>query len=172
MFKKVLINSIIIFLLSSLIHSLFNYLPIFPISILTPVNESVFEHMKMIFTAYMLFTLIIWLFYKDKPHNFVALNTFGSLINIIIFLIIYLPIYNIFGENMIVTLSLFFISIFITNLLMYKYSDKKENKKIRTAAYITIAIVYLIFGFLTYNPIKCKFFMDPTNNTYGIYKIK
>ena len=55
MYKKIILSSFIIFILSTLFHSLYNYLPCFLTSIIVPVNESIFEHMKMIF-LYVLFT--------------------------------------------------------------------------------------------------------------------
>ena len=85
MLKKILINSILVFLFSFLFHSFYNYLPIFPITIIAPVNESIFEHMKLIFTSYMFLTLIIYLFYKNKPNNYIASNTIGAIFNIVIF---------------------------------------------------------------------------------------
>ena len=64
MYKKIILSSFIIFILSTLFHSLYNYLPCFLTSIIVPVNESIFEHMKMIFTSYMFYLLIKILFNK------------------------------------------------------------------------------------------------------------
>ena len=66
MYKKIILSSFIIFILSTLFHSLYNYLPCFLTSIIVPVNESIFEHMKMIFTSYMFYLLIKILFNKNK----------------------------------------------------------------------------------------------------------
>ena len=64
MYKKIILSSFIIFILSALFHSLYNYLPCFLTSIIVPINESIFEHMKMIFTSYMFYLLIKILFNK------------------------------------------------------------------------------------------------------------
>ena len=170
MYKKILINSIIIFILSVLLHSLYHYLPCFLTSIFAPVNESIWEHMKIIFSSYMLYLLIKKLFFKKQENNLVTSFTISSIINIIIFLIIYIPVYLIFKENLIVTLIILFITIVISNYIMYKIQDKKINKKINKYSIYLIPLVYIIFAILTYFPIKGKLFIDPITNTYGIIK--
>ena len=127
MYKKIILSSFIIFILSTLFHSLYNYLPCFLTSIIVPVNESIFEHMKMIFTSYMFYLLIKILFNKKRENNLISSFVIASLFNIVIFLIIYIPIYLLFGEKLVVTLILYFITILISNYLMYKIQNKKIN---------------------------------------------
>ena len=169
MFKKTLINSLIIFGISFLFHSLYSYLPFFPITVIAPVNESIFEHMKLIFSSYMFFTLIIYLFYKKKPNNYIASNVLGALFNIVIFLIVFIPVYLIIGENIVVTLIIYFITIFGTCYFKERFEDKQISKKLNLIAGLSIILIYIIFGILTYFPIKQELlFMDPTSKTYGI----
>lgn len=169
MFKKILINSLIVFAISFLFHDLYSYLPFFPITVIAPVNESIFEHMKLIFSSYMFFTLIIYLFYKKKPNNYIASNVLGALFNIVIFLIIFIPVYLIIGENIVVTLIIYFITITLTSYFKEKLEDKHINKKLNLITGISIILIYIIFGILTYFPIKNELlFMDPSNKTYGI----
>lgn len=171
MIKKIIINSIIIFALSTLIHSLYNYLPCYITSFIVPVNESIWEHMKMIFSAYMLFLLIKVLFFKKHEKNLTSSFVIGALFNIVIFLIIYVPIFYIFGENMIVTLIIYFITIIISNYFIYKMQQKKNNEKLNKITGFSIILIYLIFIILTYYPIKGKLFFDYTSQSYGIPKI-
>ncbi len=37
-------------------------------------------------------------------------------------------------------------------------------------AIILVIIIYSLFTYLTYNPLKCDLFRDPINNIYGIKK--
>ena len=170
MYKKIILSSFIIFILSTLFHSLYNYLPCFLTSIIVPVNESIFEHMKMIFTSYMFYLLIKILFNKKRENNLISSFVIASLFNIVIFLIIYIPIYLLFGEKLVVTLILYFITILISNYLMYKIQNKKINSKINKYSVYIIPLVYIVFTLLTYFPLKNMLFLDPTTNTYGIIK--
>ena len=170
MYKKIILSSFIIFILSTLFHSLYNYLPCFLTSIIVPVNESIFEHMKMIFTSYMFYLLIKILFNKKRENNLISSFVIASLFNIVIFLIIYIPIYLLFGEKLVVTLILYFITILISNYLMYKIQNKKINNKINKYSVYIIPLVYIVFTLLTYFSLKNMLFLDPTSNTYGIIK--
>lgn len=170
MYKKIILSSFIIFILSTLFHSLYNYLPCFLTSIIVPVNESIFEHMKMIFTSHMFYLLIKILFNKKHENNLISSFVIASLFNIVIFLIIYIPIYLLFGEKLVVTLILYFITILISNYLMYKIQNKKINSKINKYSVYIIPLVYIVFTLFTYFPLKNMLFLDPTTNTYGIIK--
>ena len=158
MYKKIISSSFIIFILSTLFHSLYNYLPCFLTSIIVPVNESIFEHMKMIFTSYMFYLLIKILFNKKRENNLISSFVIASLFNIVIFLIIYIPIYLLFGEKLVVTLILYFITILISNYLMYKIQNKKINSKINKYSVYIIPLVYIVFTLLTYFPLKNMLF--------------
>lgn len=169
MFKKVLLNSIIIFVLSTLIHFLYDSLPFFITSIFAPVNESIFEHMKLIFSSYMLFLLIQILFKKSKKNNHISSFVISALINIFIFLIIYLPINAIIGkEIMFITLTIYFITIVASNYILIRIQERKNNDSLKNYAIISIIIIYIIFTILTYYPLKIDLFLDKETNTYGI----
>ena len=89
---------------------------------------------------------------------------------VVVLLILFLPIYYIFGENIVLTLIILFISIFITEIIMSKISNKKLIKYLNFISIFLIIISYFIFGYLTYNTPKLDLFRDPTNNTYGLNK--
>ena len=107
---------------------------------------------------------------KKHENNLISSFVIVSLFNIVIFLIIYIPIYLLFGEKLVVTLILYFITILISNYLMYKIQNKKINSKINKYSVYIIPLVYIVFTLLTYFPLKNMLFLDPTTNTYGIIK--
>ena len=47
--KKIIINSSIIFAMCFIFHFAYQVLPNFITSIISPVNESIYEHFKMLF---------------------------------------------------------------------------------------------------------------------------
>ena len=101
-----------IFTLCFISHFAYGILPNFIFSILFPVNESIIEHMKIIFTSYLLYGLIdYFLIKKYKPNNFVLQLFLVPLISIVLYLIIYIPLFNNFGEKMFISISLLFIII-------------------------------------------------------------
>lgn len=162
--KKILKNTIIIFILFFPLHFLYTKTRVFIFIPFAPVNESIWEHLKIFLTANLLYGLI-----SLKTNYFLKVYT-RSIIEIIIFLIIYLPIYYTFGKNMIVTFIVLFISILLSELVISKINF--DNKyKYNYIAFILIVISYVLFTYFSYNPIKTDLFKDPKNNSYGINTI-
>ncbi len=169
-FKIILLYSIIVFVISSLIHSFYEMLPNGVTLIFFPVNESIWEHMKMIFSSYVLFTIGKTILFNKKT---ILLDILTAYTNIIVFLILYLPIYYIFKENMIVTLSIYFISIVISFIIRFIVKKKlKVSEKIDNLSFILIIVTYILFTYLTYYPINADIFIDHVNKKIGVYKIR
>ncbi len=166
--KRIIISSVCIFLLCCLTHFLYDWMPNFVFSILFPVNESTWEHMKMIYTTILLFETgrTIYFFYKGKQTHLLA-SWICSLISIPIFLILYLPIYYAIGYHMIISLTLLFITIVIEQTILEKIKEK-EDKYAFFFAITGIILSYLAFGYLTYHPIHMDLFYDHQAKTYGI----
>ncbi len=164
---------IFIFLIGFIIHNLYEWCPNIVTLILSPVNESVFEHMKMIYTSYIIWIIIKYFIlkkYNIKENNFLLKELLTFLFNITLFLTIYWPIYSKFGENMLVTLTIYLISIIISQILNYFIEFKKDSNVLNIISLIVIFLIYAFTTYLTYNPPICKFFLDPTNNSYGLNK--
>ena len=174
--KKILINiigAIFIFLIGFIIHNLYDLFPNILISIISPVNESIFEHIKLIFTSYIIWLIVKYFIYKNnnlEENNLILKEVITTLFSIILFLIIFLPIYNKFGENLFITLFIYFISITISQILNYFITIKKESRILDIIGVGIIIIFYIITTYLTYKPPINDFFLDPTNNSYGLNK--
>lgn len=166
-FKNLLFRSIIIFLISTLCHFLYSTFPCFLTSIFAPVNESIFEHLKMLFTAEILFSLGSFYFEKKDKNKYLRMLLRGYL-SLFILLLIYLPSYMLLGENMILTLVILFITIFLTEYILTFLSKKKHHPILNIVSVILIVLTYIIFTYLTYHPIKEQLFFDTKNKKYGI----
>jgi len=171
--KKIkIISTIGIFLLCFPFHFLYDWLPNSLFSIFFPVNESIWEHIKMIFTASIIYGVIDYILlykYKIKHNNFFLSLFISSLSLIPIFLLIFLPIYYKIGNKMIVTIFIMFVSILISQIISYYIlRAKKMHKYFEYVSIIFIIFTYIVFGYLTYNPIKSKLFFDPMEEKYGI----
>lgn len=169
-FKKIIVNTIFIFVLCSMFHFLYDLIPCFVTSIFAPVNESIWEHLKMIFSASVLYSFLSNIYYKD---NDIFLKGYlRGMFTIIILLIIYLPFRLLFGEVMIVTLLILLISIFVSEIITFKITEKKRYKYLNIISAFLIIINFIIFTYLTYNPIKTFLFLDTESDKYGIDVIK
>ena len=152
-------------------HGLYGWFPSVITSIF-PVNESLFEHIKLIYLSPIISSIILYFYFK-KAKNFQINNLlFGlmtsTIFNIIIFYIIYLPIYNIYGAVMWITLTIYFITIMLSQYLNYLIIEMNDNKKLNYISLIMLVTGIFILTYFTYHPLKIDFFLDVENNTYGI----
>ena len=170
--KLKIIGVIIAFILCFPIHFLYDKFPCFITSIIAPVNESIWEHMKILFTS-ILFAGVIQKIITKVRHlninNICTSNFIAALISIPIFLVIFLPIYNTIGENLIITIIIMLISIILSEIISYKIMCMKDLKMENWAILLTI-LIYAAFGLLTYYPPQNELFRDPITNIYGIKK--
>ena len=168
--KLKIISTIIAFLLCFPLHFLYEKYPNFITSIFSPVNESIWEHMKILFSS-ILFTGILQKIYAkitDIKYNNVCISNFiSAILSIPIFLIVFFPIYNIIGENMTITIIIMLITIVASEIISYNIMNKPEHKLEKDTVIFAI-ITYIIFTILTYYPPNNNIFVDPKTNTYGI----
>ena len=176
--KKIkIIGTLTIFTLAFIYHFLYEWFPNPIFSILFPVNESIWEHMKLLYTGILSWGLIEIILLKKNKINYnnypyqLFLTSFTS---IIVYLILYLPIYNIIGEKLIISISLLFIVILLEQILSYYLlKQKKENEILDKISIILIILFYMILLNLIYDPPKNYIFYDTVEtkmkNRYTIY---
>lgn len=171
--KKLKIVSIILaFLLCFPLHFLYDIFPSFLTSIFAPVNESIWEHMKLLFGSIIITGItqkILLIIKKEKINNICFSNFIAALSSIPIFLIIFLPIYYIIGHNMAITIFIMLLAITLAEIISYIIM-KQKDLKLESITILFAISMYLIFSILTYYPLKNNLFIDPTNNLYGITK--
>ena len=169
--KKIKIISIFgMFTLCFLTHFLYNWFSNVLFSIFFPVNESIWEHMKMMTSSILIWSILEYFIYKKYRinHNNFYLSLFLEVsLSIIIFLIIYLPIYHFTGSVFILNIIVLFISLYFINVISYYILCLRPLHK-EVLGVIGIILLYIIFGLLTYNPPYNYIFFDKLENKYGI----
>ena len=174
--KKLFLYQIISLILSSILGILFHFTYNLSgnnkiIALFSAVNESTWEHLKLIFFPMLIPTILGYIFLKDNFSNFLCVRTI-AIISAMLFTIIFFYTYTgILGKNIaFVDISSFFISIligeYITDLLIN--NKIKCNKTIAIAFLFFILILFVIF---TFNPPKIQLFKDPITSSYGIFKL-
>jgi len=134
------------------------------------VNESVWEHLKLLFFP-MLLTVIIGYYYigKNIP-NFLCSKTLGILTSILFIIIFFYTYTGIIGKSIIfIDISSFFIAVILGEYVAYKLmiiSFKCNN----IIAIIILTIVLICFMVFTYFTPKLEIFKDSVTNQYGIIK--
>lgn len=165
-----ILGIILSFALAFPLHFLYDKIPSFITSIFLPVNESIAEHMKIIFGSIVLSGVIqklIILKTNLNANNNCFSHFIGAILAIPIFLIIFIPVYNAIGENLPVTLIIMFITFVIAHLISYIIMTKKDLR-LEKLTILFVFVIYIIFGILTYFTPQTNLFMDPVDLCYGI----
>ena len=171
--KLKIIGIIIAFLVAFPLHFLYDIFPSFITSIIAPVNESIWEHMKILFTSILFSGVIQKIIVKVKHlqyKNVCISNIIAAASSIPIFLIIYLPIYYLIGEVLPVTIFIMFIVIVILQIITLFIIKIKKDLKMENLSLFFAIIIYILFGLLTYFPTEITLFKDSITLTYGIKK--
>ena len=171
----------IISVIGTLIHftyELSNYT--YVIGIFSAVNESIFEHLKLLVFGIVIFMLYEHIIlYKDNNRYL-----FARLVSIIIGVFSIITIYytyTFFTKESIVIIDiiLFYLSVLISQIISYKILVNKlfkfkenHNKLINKHSKYLLIITICIFFFFTFYPPKINMFKDPITGNYGILNLK
>lgn len=154
-----------------LTHFIYNWFPNFFSSIFFPVNESIWEHMKMLVSSILIWEIIEFVILnklKIKYNNFIFAVFMMCLLSLFVFLIIYLPIYDIANESFILNIVCLFITIYFVSIIGYFIMIQSHIKCGFVIGFAGIILFYCVFAFFTYCPPKNFLFLDPLRNGYGI----
>lgn len=169
--KKIkIINIILFFALSFLWHFMHDWFPNFLTSIFFPVNESIWEHMKIIFGVIVfgsLISLILMNKFHIKHNNFYVEIITKAVLGVLFYLIIFIPLYKWLGENMFISISLMLITYIYVEIIGYKIL-KLNEMNINILPIILIFLCYILFFLLTYYPPHNFIFFDEIKLIYGI----
>jgi len=169
--RSKIISTITIFGLCFIAHFVYKLLPNAVSAIFFPVNESIWEHMKMLYTSIVINGIIDYFIMKkfDIKHNNLILGLFVSAtISIPIYLILYLPFYYKIGAKMFLNISVLLLTIIITQVVNYYIQKRNNIQVLNIVSIIGIIICYIVFGILTYYPPETELFFDPMAEKYGI----
>ena len=171
--KKIkIINVVFLFLLSFLWHFMYNWFPNNIFALVFPVNESIWEHMKIIYYCLLLGSVLK--FYLCKKNN-IKINNFyieamvKSLLGVIFYLIIFIPLYLWLGESMIISIGLMLVTYIFMEFIGYKILTSDELN-INILPVIIIALGCIMFVILTFYPLHNFLFFDEVKFGYGILK--
>lgn len=169
--KQSVISFFIVVALGVLGHFLFDLTKSNLIALFTPVNESIFEHLKLVFFPF-IFIGIFRYFFNSK-HQFLPSLLLSSLIGIITIPILFYFYTFFLKSNAIINIIIFVIACAAQEFMFYNLMNVNEENVIgKIESLITLFVITLVFITFTFYPPKLEIFQDPTNHTYGINEEK
>lgn len=134
------------------------------------VNESAWEHMKLLFFPMFMFSLIEYKFIGRDYTSFWWVKLLGEITGLLTIPMLYYTYTGASGVNADwFNIAIFFIAAaeayYIETLLLKR---KSSPCKAQIMALIIICLIGLSFIYLTYDPPEIPLFRDPATGTYGI----
>ena len=133
------------------------------------VNESTFEHMKLLYFPLFIFALFQSRFFKEYE-NFWRIKLIGIITGLIHIPVLFYTYNGAFGKSPDwLNITIFFISAalsFLIEFLLFK--NGKYKKKSTKLPFIIICIIGALFIIFTFAPPHIPLFKDPLTHSYGI----
>lgn len=121
------------------------------VAIFSSTNESVWEHLKIIFFPYLFTTIIGSVLYKNKYPNYLCNKTKGIFLSLSFIIIFFYTYSGIVGKNIhIFNILSFFIAIVIGQI--YSYKNRHTICKHKYIAIMFLLILTILFIIFTFNP--------------------
>lgn len=164
-FRKNLIAFGVISLLGTLGHFLYkltgeNYI----VGLFFPVNESTFEHLKLLFFPAVLYFTFEYFFTKEKPENYICASVISVICGMISIITLFYTYKGVLGYSIdAINIAIYYVSVALTL--------RKRNKIIHEEKFCLNAInklfigiaflIALLFIFWSYNPPSLGIFIPP-----------
>lgn len=134
----------------------------------SPINESIWEHLKLIFFPFLITTIIVYFFKGKNISNYLCSKVFGIVFAILFIVIFFYTYTGIIGTHFaFVDISSFFIAVILGQYVAYqKMQSKFYCNKI--FAITTLLLLYLLFLIFTFLPPHINLFKDPITGMFGI----
>lgn len=135
-----------------------------------PINESVWEHLKMLYWPLLFFTVLEF-FRKHRAPAFLWARACGLIIGLLLTVIFYYTYTGVIGRGFLaVDIALFFFSVLtafgMSYILLTRYPAPTLPENILwAAAALLVGLALLCY---TWAPPRIHLFQDPKDGTYGV----
>ena len=137
------------------------------------VNESTWEHLKLVFFPMLITTIIgFWIIGKDNK-KFWCAKTIGIILAMSFIIVFFYTYTGMIGTNFaILDIGSFFVAVILGEYAAYKIMINEEDKQKCNKRIAIIGLTCILLGFIifTYLPPHIGLFKDPISNGYGIQK--
>lgn len=171
--KLEIIAIIVILILGTLLHFTYEWSGdnLF-VGSFSAVNESVWEHLKLVFYPMLLMGIINYFLLKGHVNNYIEAKAIGIFVAISFIIVFFFTYVGILGTNFfILDILPFILSVSLGEWVSYKLMTREDesNVVIQILSFLILIFLLLCFIIFTYNPPKVNLFKDP-RGTYGIEK--
>ena len=156
-------------LVGTLLHFLYEWTESGWVAPFSGVNESTWEHMKLLFWPTFIFAIVQSFFFKGYE-NFWCIKLRGILLGLALIPILFYTYNGVIGKSPDwINIAIFFISAAIAYVYETKlFYSQNVNSKLSKLTFIVLCVIAILFIVFTFATPEINIFKDPLTNTYGI----
>lgn len=136
-------------------------------ALFSAVNESTWEHLKLIFFPFALFSVIEYFIIGRQYRGYFTVKARGVILGMLSIVVLFYTYKGITGRDFMIADIIIFISgAAAASIYSYKFMNKAKTGNIfGISAFIILDIMFMVF---TFCPPHIGLFLDPVSLTYGI----
>ncbi len=167
-----IVGFIVVSLLGTLLHFLYDWTESPVASLISGVNESTWEHMKLLFFPLLLVALVQSAYDAREYANYWCIKLKSTLMGLLLIPTVFYTLRGIFGTTPdFVNIAIFFVA--AAAVFWYEFCAFEKGTK--PCAWSKWAVVFLCviaaaFWFFTFNPPAIPLFQDPLDGHYGLHR--
>ncbi len=135
------------------------------------VNESTWEHMKLLYVPYFVFTMLEFPVFAEPLRNFFAAKATAGAAGALFIPVLYYTANGMFGKTPDwFNIAVFFASTAAAYLLSYRLLTtlSLRGTAMQLTGFLLLWGLMLLFVLFTYRPPRLPLFLDPVTQAYGI----
>jgi hypothetical protein len=166
-----MVGAIVIILVGSALHFAFAWSGYWrPMAVVAPVNESVWEHLKLAFWPGLAFALIEYAALGKRVDNYRIAKS-AALFSISALIVALFYAYTaVVGDNVLAAdIVVFVVSVVVGQWISYRILlAQKATRLVGGLALVALVIMVAAFSLLSYYPLRLPLFRDPVTGQYGL----
>ena len=137
------------------------------VGLFSAVNESTWEHMKLLFMPAFFYFLFESKKYGQDCENLLISRTCGLLAGLLFIPVAFYTYTGIIGRSFLAAdIAIFYFSVFLT-LYISSHMRNRHFRPTSLAALLLLIAVFLVFAIFTFFPPHIDLFLDPVTVRYG-----
>ena len=133
------------------------------------VNESTWEHMKLLYWPLLLFVLIQQPFFRQCP-NYWCVKLREILLGLLLIPVLFYTYNGVFGKSPDwINIAIFYITALL--VFLYEWQTFRQDRlqcSYPRLAFAAILLIGALFAAFTFAPPRIPLFQDPLSGTYGV----
>ncbi len=164
-FKKNIIAFFVISILGTIGHFIFEWTGQNEIiGLFFPVNESVWEHLKLLFFPTVIYSIGEYLLSEEKPKNYLPATVIGIICGMFFIVAVYYILNGVLGYDIeFVNIASYYVAVLVSIIKKNKVikSGKYHSKTANIFFAIILGIFAILFPVFSFNPLSFGIFTPP-----------